>query len=255
VDARGVLGSGVYTASKRSAPTQRLNPNELGDQQQGGEFMADITSGTGGIYVHSDNDLDEAMERAESVPEFVYLLAFSPSDLRFDGKRHLLDVRLKNPRGFTIQARAGYFADNAAADPANAAKQQLEEAFFSSQEVHGLPVQLRTRFFKDGDDATLTVTAKVDATKLPFRKEDGRNHDNLTLVVGLFDPNGNFISAYRKDIEMSLKDATLDAWMKSGIGTATDFNVKPGKYLVRLVVRDSEGSSMAEQSTGVEIPW
>jgi hypothetical protein len=24
---------------------------------------------------------------------------------------------------------------------------------------------------------------------------------------------------------------------------------------VRLVVRDSEGASMAEQSTGVEIPW
>ena len=31
--------------------------------------------------------------------------------------------------------------------------------------------------------------------------------------------------------------------------------MKPGKYLVRLVVRDSEGASMAEQSTGVEIPW
>jgi hypothetical protein len=217
--------------------------------------MAEITSGTGGTYVHSDNDLDGGIQRAESVPEFIYLLAFSPSDLKFDGKRHILDVRLKNPRGFTLQARDGYFADASSPDPADEAKQQLEEAFFSSQELNGLPVQLRTRFFKDGDDATLTVTAKVDAAKLPFRKEEGRNRDNLTLVVGLFDQNGSFVSAFKKDIEMNLKDATLDAWMKSGIETATDFNVKPGKYLVRLVVRDSEGSSMAEQSTGVDIPW
>jgi VWFA-related protein len=253
VDVRGVLGSGRYTG--QSGPPKAIDPSELGDQVQGGDFMADITSGTGGIYIHSDNDLDGAIERAESVPEFVYLLAFSPTDVRFDGKRHTLNVRLKNPHGFTLQARNSYFADSYSSDPADEAKRQIEEAFFSSQEVNGLPVELRTRFFKDGDDATLTVTSKVDAAKLPFRKEDGRNRDDLTLVVGLFDQNGNFISAFQKVIEMRLKDATLDAWIKAGIEVATDFNVKPGKYLVRLVVRDSEGSSMAEQSTGVEIPW
>ena len=80
---------------------------------------------------------------------------------------------------------------------------------------------------------------RVDATKLPFRKEDGRNRDDLTLVVGLFDQNGNFISALQKTIELRLKDQTLSAWMQSGIENSTDFTVKPGKYLVRLVVRDS----------------
>jgi len=43
--------------------------------------------------------------------------------------------------------------------------------------------------------------------------------------------------------------------MKSGIENSTDFTLKPGKYLVRLVVRDSEGASMSEQSAGVDIPW
>ena len=255
IDARGVLGSNRYTAQSNGPPQPVTDAVELFDQEQGGDFMADITSGTGGIYVHSDNDLDGAIRRAEAIPEFVYLLAFSPSDLKFDGKRHILTVKLKNPRGLTLQARNSYIPDSYSSDPADETKRQIEEAFFSSQELNGLPVELRTQFFKDGDNATLTVTSKVDATKLPFRKEDGRNRDDLTLVVGLFDPNGNFVAAFQKVIEMRLKDATLDAWMKSGIEVATDFNVKPGKYLVRLVVRDSEGSSMAEQSTGVDIPW
>jgi len=154
-----------------------------------------------------------------------------------------------------VQARESYFADGYTEDPADEVKQQIQDAFFSNQDMNGLPVRLQTQFFKDGDNATLTVNTRVDATKLPFRKEDGRNNDNLTLVVGLFDQNGNSVSAYRKIIEMRLKDETLSAWLRSGIENSTDFSVKPGKYLVRLVVQDSEGHSMAAQSTGVEIPW
>jgi hypothetical protein len=154
-----------------------------------------------------------------------------------------------------VQARGSYFAAAYSADPADEIKQRIEEAFFSSEESNSLPVRIQTQFFREGDDVTLTVATKVDATKLTFHKEDGRNRDNLTLVVGLFDQNGNSVSAFQKDIQMRLKDETLSAWLKSGIATSTDFHVKPGKYLVRLVVRDSGGSAMAEQSTGVDVPW
>ena len=251
IDPRGVIASDAYSAEKRIAPGGI--PIVL-DEQQGRVFLDEITSGTGGLYDHG-NDLDGGIQRAESIPEYVYLLAFTPSDLRFDGKRHKLKVILKNPRSLTLEARNGYFADTWSADPADDARREIEEAFFSSKEMTDVPVRARTKFFKDGEAATLTVTTNVDASKLTFRKEDGRNLDNLTLVVGLFDQNGNFISAIQKDIKMQLKDATLHAWIKSGIPTATDFRVAPGRYLVRVVVRDSEGASMAEQSTGVEIPW
>ena len=254
IDPRGVLGSGTMVAGGATRQAgSRLD--QMAEQQEHEAFMEQLTSGTGGTYAHGNNDLVGSMERADTVPEYIYLLGFSPADLRFDGKRHELKVTLKGLRGFTVQARSSYFADGYTEDPADRVKQQIQEAFFSNQDLNGLPVRLQTQFFKDGDTATLTVNARVDATRLPFRKEDGRNRDELTLVVGLFDQNGNFVSAYQKIIEMRLKDETLSAWMRSGIDNSTDFNVKPGKYLVRLVVRDSEGSQMAEQSTGVEIPW
>lgn len=117
------------------------------------------------------------------------------------------------------------------------------------------PIRLQAEYFKGGDNATLTVTLNVDATKRPFREEDGRSRDDLTRVVGLFDQNGNCISAYQKIIGMRLKGATLNAWMTSGIGNSTDFFVRPRRYLVRLVVRDSERQSTAQQSAGVDIPW
>jgi hypothetical protein len=34
----------------------------------------------------------------------------------------------------------------------------------------------------------------------------------------------------------------------------TDFDVKPGAYLVRLVVRDAEGQQITAENAAVEVP-
>jgi hypothetical protein len=49
-----------------------------------------------------------------------------------------------------------------------------------------------------------------------------------------------------------LSDQTLDT-LSSGI-TAINLDIKPGSYLVRLVVRDSEGQTMSARNGVVEIP-
>jgi hypothetical protein len=53
---------------------------------------------------------------------------------------------------------------------------------------------------------------------------------------------------------MRLKDETLEKRVGSGITVRTSFDVKPGSYLVRLVVRDAEGQLMSAENGAVEIP-
>jgi uncharacterized protein (DUF2141 family) len=83
---------------------------------------------------------------------------------------------------------------------------------------------------------------------------DGRNHNQLTIVSGLFDRNGNYVTAIQKLLTMRLKDETLQARQASGITVKTSFDVKPGSYAIRLVVRDAEGQLMSAQNGAVEIP-
>jgi hypothetical protein len=52
---------------------------------------------------------------------------------------------------------------------------------------------------------------------------------------------------------MHLKDDTLDRKVDNGVTLKTSFDVKPGSYLVRLVVRDNEGLLSAENGA-IEIP-
>ena len=85
-------------------------------------------------------------------------------------------------------------------------------------------------------------------------KADGRNNDNLTIISGLFDRNGNYVQGMRKVVEMRLLDTTLEKVSNSGITVRTNFNVAPGSYVIRLVVWDSEGQTMAARNGVVEIP-
>ena len=217
--------------------------------------LGELADGTGGTYFHNNNDLDEGFRRVASAPEYYYVLGFSPQNLKLDGHYHKLKVTLKDPQKYTLQARRGYYAPKHALDPAEQDKQEIEEALFSQDEMHDIPVELHTQFFKSSDaNAKLTVVAHVDVKGLHFRKVDGRNRDDLTIVSALFNRNGDYIEGSKKILEMRLKDDTLEHKMGSGINMRTSFDVKPGGYLVRLVVRDSEDRQMSAKSGAIEIP-
>ena len=86
-----------------------------------------------------------------------------------------------------------------------------------------------------------------------MRAED-RNNDTLTVVTGLLDPNGIYVAGMQRVMEMHLRDQTLAGLQSSRIAFKETFNVAPGRYVVRMVVRDAEGSTMAARNRGVEIP-
>jgi VWFA-related protein len=220
------------------------------------DILAQLADGTGGTFFHNRNDVDAGLRRAVAAPAVSYLLGFSPQNLKIDGRYHTLKVTMTNKEKFAIQARHGYFAPRTIADPVEAAKQEIQEALFSQDEIHDLPVELQTQFFKkDEVQARLAVLTHVDVKGIRFRKAAGRNLDNLTVATAIFDENGNFVTGGEKIVEMRLLDKTFDRLSRSGFTLKSSFDVKPGTYLVRLVVRDAEGSQMAARNGAVSIPF
>jgi hypothetical protein len=217
--------------------------------------LAEFAYGTGGVFFHNNNDLVEGFKRVAARPEFVYVLGFSPQNLKLDGRLHALKIALRNSGKLDVQARSGYYAPQHPSDPAETAKQEIQDALFSREELRDIPLVMHTQFFKpNAEDAKLSVLARVDVKHLHFRKENGRNQDDLMVVSGLFDRNGNLVTGNSKTVEMRLKDQTLESSMNSGITVKSSFDVKPGSYMIRLVVRDSEGQLMAAANGTVDIP-
>ena len=219
-----------------------------------GMTLEDLAHSTGGS-TSSDNDLLGGFNRLANPPEYVYYLGFYPKDLKPDGKYHEIKVKLVDTKGLSLQARRGYWAPSHEEDAAAAATREIGEAVFSRDELRDVPIEIHSQFFKTTDeDAKLKVATHLDIRQLPLRKEDDRNRDDVTLVCALFDGNGNYIKGTQKVVELRLKDENLDRRRAGGVTVNSDFDVKVGPYMIRVVVRDAEGRQMAAANGVVEIP-
>ena len=246
-------GSGLLGGFGASA---RLVSIQSTGQSMNADVIAEVAQETGGVFFHNNNDYDSGFRQAGSLPEFSYLLGFSPQNLKYDGKYHKLKVELADRKSYTVQARRGYYAPSQAPDAPERIQEEIQQAVFSQDELRELPVEISTQFFRAGDQAAkLSVVARVDVRSLRFRKVEGRNVDDLTTVVAVFDRDGNLVDGRKKLLELRLRDETLEKLAKSGAGTRIGFDVKPGTYLVRVVVRDSESAQLSALSRAVEIPY
>jgi VWFA-related protein len=218
--------------------------------------LGDLAYGSGGTFFRNSNDLAGGLQRIGAAPDVSYILGFSPLSQKMDGAFHSLKVTLTDKRKYAVQARRGYMAPKKFKDPSEQAKQEIQDAVLSRDEILDFPLQLQTQYFK-GDDSSvhLSVVSHLEIKSVRFRKADGRNWDNLTLATVIFDDNGNYVMGQEKLVTMKLLDTTYEKLSRSGIVVKSTFEVKPGKYMIRQVVRDSEGSQMAARNGAVDIPY
>lgn len=225
-------------------------------QERSKDVLRELAEDTGGILFHNSNDLEEGFRKVGALPEVYYVLGFTPQNLKYDGRFHTLKVNLVSGSGVQVQARRGYFAPRKPEDATEREKAEIEQAVFSQDEMSELPVEVHTQFFRLNDhDARLSVLTRLDLRLLRFRKEEGRNLNNLTVVTALFDRDGKCLAVREKRLEFRLRDTSLEKLVASGLNLRTSFDIKPGTYLVRQVVRDAEGGRLSGLSRTVEIPY
>jgi VWFA-related protein len=239
--------------------------------------MVELAEGTGGQFFHNSNDLKAGFGALAGHPE-VYVLAFAPHGLKPDGKFHALKVTLaEKQKGYSIQARRGYFAPRNEADAATRAKapatgqqaateqpaipeaqaqrqEQIREALRSKAEIAGLPVTLDVQpSAGQGETRQVELSTHVDSKPLHFHKNGERNENTLTFAFAVFDRKDALVQLQERHAKVSVLDSQLPDFFKVGIDVATTLQLKPGSYHLREVVTDSEEHKIAALSRDVDI--
>jgi VWFA-related protein len=257
VDARGVWNIPAFQACQAGAPATTIQ-DEVAfrqiEQEANTDELIALAEDTGGT-LNRNNDFMGGVQKAAAAPEYLYVLGFVPQNLKPDGSFHALKVTINTGEKASLQARRGYWAPKHPDDAVEASKQEIESAVFSHDEIHDLPVEMHTQVTETGGQAKLNVLTSVDLKLIRLRKADDRNRNDLTMVAAVFDANGNFISGQQKILQLRLRDQTVQGLQQRPPFTVdTNFDMKPGAYLVRLVVRDEEGQQLTAENAGVQIP-
>jgi len=242
-------------------PTKFTSPGlegmaEVGAYSRVEDVLFDFAAITGGQVFDNDNDLEKGLRRVGTLADVYYVLAFSPGNLKLDGRYHQLKVSLVHPARLTVQARHGYFAPKASEDAAARAKEEIQQATYSQDELKELPIDVHTQYYKVNEAGVrLTVLTHLDLSALHFRKEADRSGNEVTFLTVLFDRDRKYVAARQKLVKFQLRDASLARYTQTGITIKAEFDVTPGTYMVRQIVRDSEAGQLSGLNRAVEIPY
>jgi VWFA-related protein len=259
LDARGLFAEppGGPPSEQGLPPQVQAKIDEMNHQskQSDSDPLNEVAQSTGGLFVQNTNDMEGGLAKISFLQTPSYVLGFSPENFKADGKFHSIHVKVLASGHFTLQARRGYFAPQKAGPAGDAEREKMELALFSQDQISGLPIHVRTASSKAGENnATLSVTVDADMQSVRFLKQDGRNSDDITLTVVVFDSDGNYITARQQTTKLRLTDVALQNLRRGGGETSVDLNLPPGTYLVRAVLGESASSQVGAASQSVRIP-
>jgi len=210
------------------------------------EFLTAATKSTGGQYFHETNDTASTLLAAAADPEVSYLLGFRPEGTP-NGQYHTLKTVIKGSRGYTVEARAGYFDEKG---PQETVQQRIDRIAMSDTIARPFPATIQARQEPGG----VQVTIAVDAKALKFPEKETRRVQELTMLTVLQDAQGNFVAGKQSVLDLAFTPATLAEKLQQGIQAATSLPVtRPGSYRVREVIRELAQDRIWAGSAALEI--
>jgi VWFA-related protein len=251
---------GLYTAvpggddserSRLGRPSLIVDGQTANQQPQArDDGMAVLAAGTGGNFYHDTNDLLRGFRELGMVPETIYVLSFTPSDVVSDGRFHSLRVRLVAGKRFSLQARLGYTAPAANAAPVSPPS-KLDSEIMASETIADLPAAFTWE--QRSGPPSVTMVAHLDIANMHFATTQGRGTQKLTIVGVLLDSRGGFVAGERTELDLNFTVPTFMQVAKTGLNVILTLEAPPGSYSVRAVARDALEGKLAAASGSVQI--
>jgi VWFA-related protein len=259
VDTRGLQAvSALGDASTGSLRgTGGYNGGSLGNNMQANfssqEVMGTLSSDTGGKAFFDSNDFAPAFAQVQRDTSAYYAVGFRSTNPARDGKYRKLTIKINRP-GIKLEYRPGYYAP---ADFKHSGKEDrerdLEEQLTSDLPATDMAVYLDAMYFRmDENRFYVPVSLIVPGSQIPFVKGGDKDKATLDIIGEVIDEVKRPIGHARETVKLNL-DGALQARQKN-IQYTTSFNLPPGKYHLKFVVRENQTGRMGSFEADIVLP-
>lgn len=271
LDTRGLAASPPVAAA---SSLTRVVPGTVGvvegmrrrSEQAERDAMHALAADTGGFLVEDSNDLRAGLREILKDTETYYLLAYESTNPRRDGAFRRVEVRLPGRRDLKVRTRSGYFAPDdrrlrAPVTEAGARRQEQREseigaALGALAPLNGIPVRLSADFVSlDGATCQLVVSGSVGVSALSFAVRGDRRHAAVETAGLVFDEAGQVAATLPASrTAMDLTEAEYAELVRRGLSYQRMVALKPGRYQVRLAVREDATGLLGSAWRRLELP-
>ena len=256
VDSRGlqaiVPGGDARQGSRggRSAFSGQAVAQQFTQLQAQQETLTTLAADTGGTAFTDTNDFGEAFAKVTKDISSYYILGFSSTNTTKDGRFRRLTIRLKSKLDAKVEAREGYYADRDFTHTAKGDREvQLQEQLMTQIPATDVPLFVTAGWFRlAADRYYVPVSLAVPGSAVP------PSPDKVTLDVAGFirDERGAPVGRIRDTI--TVPPASTGDLASRQVLYQTGVTLPPGRFSVKLVVRENTTGQMGTFETPIIVP-
>jgi VWFA-related protein len=248
VDARGLVAAPPLGDASRASPggigmlSGRTAETQMTGFQRSQDTLYALAKDTGGQALFDYNDLSLGIARAADAITSYYILGYYSTHTALDGKFRRVRVALAGALPAELSHRQGYFADKEFAKFSAADKErQLEEAFMLENPITEITIALEVNYFQlNRAEYFVPVAVKIPGSELALARRGGASRTVIDFIGEVKDDYGVTIQNVRDRLDIRLSDQTAAELVKRPIQYETGFTLLPGKYVLKILARDSE---------------
>jgi len=259
LDIRGLQalppGGEAQNASLRgtSAYSGQAQLNALNSNFQTQETLVTLAADTGGKAFLDSNDFGRVFKGVQDDTSMYYLLGYHSTNTAKDGKYRRITVKVNRP-GVKVDFRRGYYAE---ADFRHSNKddreRQLQEELASELPSTDLPVYLATAYFRVPDNRYyVPLSLIVPGSEIPFSRNRDQDKATLDILAVVTDEKKFPFGEIRETVKLAV-NASNEVQRKN-VQYDTGLTLPPGKYHLKVVVRENEAGRMGSFETDFTIP-
>jgi VWFA-related protein len=252
LDAKGLFTETPIQSVPGMSVRSAIMQGSMGSRPQmaANDALANLAYSTGGIFFHNNNDLTAGI-REMMAPEVTYLIGFAPDESP-DGKYHKLKVRVTAGKSVDVQARPGYMA-LAAKEEERPAPRKIDAEVLAPDDRNDAPATFAVTVAGDKTAKTVSMVLHVDLKKLTLKELFGTRSQKLTYIAALMDQQGNFVTGREYDIDLALKESTLQQYLDGGLNLTAQLQAPKGTYRLRGVLEVGGDGKTTSATMPVEI--
>jgi VWFA-related protein len=215
--------------------------------------LGTLASDTGGRAFLDSNDFAPAFERVQRDMSAYYLIGYATTNLAKDGRFRTIKVRVKK-QSLKIEARNGYYADRDFVHTARTDRAtQLQDQLFSAIPATDLPVLVTSGYYRMATDRYFVpISVAVPGSAIPVPAEKDKDKMELDVLGFVRDEQGRPVGRLQQTITLPPGSTGTVASKQVLYTTAVD--LPPGKFDVKVVVRENTSGLMGSFEAPVIVP-
>ena len=207
-----------------------------------------LAEATGGFALVNSNSFDQAFTRIVRENSAYYVLGYTSTNDRRDGRFRKLEVRVRRP-GLVVRARNGYVAPlrapasaPAVARDSAALPRPVVESLASPLEISGVPMRVFAAAYKGPErQANVVMAIELDANALDLVAQDGAFVADVAVATTAVAAGGKVHPGQRYQAKLRLRPETYESAKAAGVRVLSEMQLPPGRYQLRVAGGTTSG--------------